>query len=307
MKLFVLMVTFLSTFSIYGLGDLKGKVKINGSSTVFLLSEAIAEKFKEVQPKVRVTVGVTGTGGGFAKFLRNETDINDASRKIEPTEAKLAKDNKINYVEIPVAYDGISIVVHKSNDWVDKLTVDELKLIWKNDSKVQLWSDIRKEWPKKKIMLYGPGKDSGTFDYFNEAILGKHNGKKLFPRSDFSHSEDDNMIIKGVAGEKYSMGFFGYAYYKENKNLLKVVPIQNKNSKVAITPSESTINDGSYAPLSRSIYIYVNEKSLNEKPWVKSFVEFYVDKAASVAKQVGYVPLKKNEYENSKKLLSISK
>ena len=261
-----------------------GDVKVDGSSTVFPITEAVAEEFGKVHPRVRVTVGVSGTGGGFKKYSIGEIDINDASRSIKGKEIKKATENNVGFIELPVAFDGLSVVVSKENTWIDYLTKEELHMIWKPKSKVQLWSDIRPEWPEKKIKLYGPGTDSGTFDYFTEAI----NGKSQVCRSDFSKSEDDNVLVQGIAGDKYSLGFFGFAYYKENRDKLKIVPIDGGNG--AVVPSEESINNGTYQPLSRPIFIYVNPVS-GERPEVSAFVEFYMQEAKNLVGEVGYVPL----------------
>ena len=263
-------------------GALAGTVSVDGSSTVFPVTEAVAEEFGKVHPKVRVTVGISGTGGGFKKFCSGEIDINDASRHIKDKEIRVAKENGVEYIEIPVAYDGLSVVVNKKNDFIDYLTVDELNAIWKYGSTMKTWSDVRPNWPNQEIKLYGPGTDSGTFDYFKEAIIGKKNNI----RSDFTKSEDDNVLVTGVAGSKYALGFFGYAYYAENKSKLKVVPIDGGNG--AVSPTSKTINDGSYSPLSRPIFIYVNPEAA-KRPEVDAFVTFYLDNAASLAGEVGYV------------------
>ena len=261
---------------------LSGTVKVDGSSTVFPVTEAVAEEFGKIHPKVRVTVGISGTGGGFKKFCIGEIDINDASRHIKPKEVKQAKENNVNYIELPVAYDGLSIVINKNNDFIDYLTVDELNAIWKAGSTMKMWSDVRSDWPNRRIKLYGPGTDSGTFDYFKEAIIGKKNNI----RSDFTKSEDDNVLVTGVSGDKYSLGFFGYAYYAENKDKINVVPIDGGNGPVV--PSGKTINDGSYTPLSRPIFIYVNPESA-KRPEVDEFVKFYLENGDELANEVGYV------------------
>lgn len=271
-------------------GSLKGTIRVDGSSTVFPITEAVAEEFGKAHRRARVTVGVSGTGGGFKKFCAGEIDINDASRPIKSSEIKLAKKNGIEYFELPVAYDGISIVINPKNTWVDHLTVGELKMIWEPGSQVKTWKDIRADWPDRKIRLYGPGTDSGTFDYFTEAI----NGKSHASRSDYTKSEDDNVLVQGVSGDRDSLGYFGFAYYSENKNKLKIVPIKNKTDPVA--PSLKTINDGSYSPLSRPIFIYVSEKSV-ARPEVAAFVEFYLKNADKLSEEVGYVPLPKSHYD----------
>ena len=276
-----------------GSPTLKGTVKVDGSSTVFPITEAVAEEFGKVKEhrRVRVTVGVSGTGGGFKKFLAGEIDINDASRPIKQKEIDKAQKNGVQYIELPVAYDGLSVVVNKKNTWVDYLTVAELHKIWKPGSTVKTWKDIRSNWPDQKIQLYGPGTDSGTFDYFTEVI----NGKSQASRSDFTKSEDDNVLVKGVAGDKGSLGYFGFAYYIENKDKLKVVPIKQGNKK-PVSPTMTTINNGSYAPLSRPIFIYVNLQSA-KKPEVRKFIHFYLKHAKELVKEVGYVPLMDKDYQ----------
>ena len=273
--------------------SLEGIVKVDGSSTVFPITEAVAEEFGKVHPKVRVTVGISGTGGGFKKYVMGEIDINDASRLIKSKEIKKAKENKIDYIELPVAYDGLSVVLNNDNDFVDYLTVDELNSIWKAESTIKTWKDLRPEWPDQKIKLYGPGTDSGTFDYFKEAIIGKKNNI----RSDFTKSEDDNVLVQGVSGSKYAMGFFGYAYYAENQSKLKVAPIDGGNG--AVIPTPETINNGSYKPLSRPIFIYVNPESTKRNE-VDVFVEFYLENSSQLSSEVGYVPLPSNLLEKAK-------
>lgn len=269
---------------------LTGTVKIDGSSTVFPISQAAAEEFMIANPGVKVTVGESGTGGGFKKWANGETDISDASRPIKEEEIKAAKPNGIEPVEIPVAYDGIAVVVNKENTFVDKLTVDELKKIWEPNSKVKTWKDVRESFPAEPIKLYGPGTASGTFDYFTAEIIGEE-GKS---RTDYTQSEDDNVLVKGVQGDKGGLGYFGYAYYVENKENLKIVPIDA--GKGAVVPNETTINDGTYAPLSRPIYIYPSNKSL-QKPEVKEFVKFYLETAKDLVKEVGYIPLPDEKYQ----------
>jgi phosphate transport system substrate-binding protein len=272
---------------------LSGTIKVDGSSTVFPITEAAAEEFQNANPGVQVTVGVSGTGGGFKKFVAGETDISNASRPIKDSEAAAAKEKGIEYLEIPVAYDGLSVVVSKENTWVDKLTVAELKKIWEPNSKVKTWKDVRPEWPAEEIKLYGPGTDSGTFEYFTEAIVGE--AKKS--RADYTASEDDNVLVQGIAGDKNSLGYFGFSYYEENADKLKLVPIDAGDGK-AVTPSADTIKDGSYKPLSRPLFIYVNKKSL-EKPEVKEFVKFYLENAPELVKSVFYVPLTEDKYKES--------
>lgn len=268
---------------------LSGEVNIDGSSTVFPITEAIAEEFLAEQPEVRVPVGVSGTGGGFKKFIAKETDISNASRPIKAEEAAAAKEAGIEVLEIMVAYDGLSVLVNLENTWVDSLTVDELKMIWAPDSTVKTWKDVRAEWPAEEIKFYAPGTDSGTFDYFTEEI----NGESGAIRPDFTASEDDNILVQGISGDKNALGFFGYAYYIENQDKLKIVPIDNGNGPVE--PTFDTIKNGEYTPLSRPLFLYVNAASL-EKPQVKEFIRFYLEVAPELVADVGYVALPDAEY-----------
>ena len=272
-------------------------IKIDGSSTVYPISAAVAEQFHEVDKSVKVSVSLSGTGGGFKKFAVGETDISDASRPIKEKEEKACADNGISSIEIPVAFDGLSVVVNKKNSFVDHLTVDELKQIWSADGTMRKWSDVRAGWPDEEIAVYGPGSASGTFDYFGEAILGK-GGKH---RTDYSANEDDNVLVTGVAGDQYSLGYFGFAYYAENQDKLKVVPIK-EGSKAPVAPTVATINNGTYSPLSRPIFIYVSTKSL-ERPEVKKFVDFYIENAGELAQLVGYVALPEPVYASAQKLV----
>ncbi len=276
--------------------ELRGTVSLDGSSTVYPISEAIAEEFLSVAPRVRVTVGVSGTGGGFKKFLSREIDINDASRTIKNSEVEEARANGIDYLEIPVAFDGLSVVVNPNNTWVDYLTVDELRMIWQPGSMVDSWDDIRPNWPQLPIRLYGPGTDSGTFDYFTEAV----NGESGASRPDYTASEDDNVLVQGISGDENALGFFGYAYYVENQDNLKIVPIDEGNGPVA--PTAQSINDGTYSPLSRPIFVYLNTDSL-ARPEVRSFVDFYIDNAAGIANEVGYIELPEEMYQASRDAL----
>ena len=275
---------------------LAGTVAADGSSTVFPITEAVAEEYRKTQPKVRVTVGLSGTGGGMKKFTaktsdpNNVIDLTGASRPIKPSERALASESGVNYIELPVAYDGIAIVVNKANKLVNDITTAELNHIWRKDNPAKYWSDIRKSWPKEEIKLYGPGTDSGTFDYFKNTIVGK----KDPIRSDFAASEDDNVIVRGVNGYKYSLGYFGYAYYIANQRTLKVLAVDGGNGP--IMPSEKTIELGTYAPLSRPVFIYVNAQSVQNKPQVRSFVEYYLSQARSLVPSVGYVPFKPEVY-----------
>jgi phosphate transport system substrate-binding protein len=275
-----------------GNSTLSGNIEIDGSSTVYPITEAVAEEFMKLYPEVNVTVGVSGTGGGFKRFVVGEIDISDASRPIKEEEIEKAKQNGIEFIELPVAYDGITVVVNKENDWVDSLTIEELKKIWSPDSKVTKWSDIRPGWPEQRINLYGPGTDSGTFEYFTEAV----NGKAGESRFDYTASEDDNVLVQGVSQDKYALGYFGFAYYLENKDRLKAVKIDSGTGPVE--PTMETIREGTYKPLSRPIFIYVSKKSL-ERPEVKEFVKFYMENAGKLASEVGYVPMAENVYEDN--------
>ena len=271
---------------------LSGKVRLDGSSTVFPISEAVAEEFGAVEPGVRVTVGVSGTGGGFKKFIAGEIHINDASRSIKESEIERALAANINFIELPVAFDGLSVVVNPENDWVDYLTVEELNLIWTPGSTVDEWSDVREDWPKEPLRLYGPGTDSGTFDYFTKVV----NGEEQASRADFTASEDDNVLVQGIAGDLFGLGYFGYAYYKENQDKVKIVPIDG--GKGPVVPTEESINLGTYSPLSRPIFIYVTVSSLDD-PAVAEFVNFYLNSAGQLASEVGYIPLPLAVYERA--------
>ena len=270
--------------------SLSGQIAIAGSSTVFPITQAVAEEFQNINDDVRVNVGISGTGGGMKRFTVGETDISDASRPIKPSEAETAQENGIEYIELEVAIDGLAVIVNKDNGFVDYLTTDELNMIWMPGSTVESWSDIRPEWPNEPIRLYGPGTDSGTFDYFTDTI----NGDEGASRPDFTASEDDNVLVQGIAGDRQALGYFGYAYYAENVDKLKIVPIDSGNGPV--TPSDETINAGEYAPLSRPIFIYVSKASL-ERPEVEEFVIFYMEYATELVAEVGYTPLPESVYE----------
>jgi len=267
---------------------LKGTVKIDGSSTVFPITEAVAEEFAAVEPRVRVNVAVSGTGGGFKKFVSGETDINNASREIKDSELAKAKQNKIDFVKIPVAFDGITVVVHPENKWASNLTVAQLKELWSAGGKIKKWSDLNAKWPTKDIKLFGPGTDSGTFDYFKEVVVGHETAV----RSDFIKSEDDNVLVRALKGEKYGLGFFGFAYYKENRDSLKALKVGG------VDPNMNTIQDGSYAPLSRTVFIYVNKESI-KRPELKAFLKFYLEQAAVLSAEVGYIPLQAKTYKEA--------
>lgn len=268
-------------------------INIDGSSTVYPVTEAIAEEFRSIDPDVNVTIGVSGSGGGFKKFARGETDISNASRPIKPDESATAEQNNIEYVELEVAYDGLAVVIHPENDWVDCMTVEELKMIWEPAAQGNIthWNQIRPEWPNEEIHLFGPGIASGTFDYFTEAIVGESGSS----RGDFTASEDDNVLVQGVSGDKYGLGFFGLAYYEENVDKLQVVGVDGGEG--CVEPSPETVKDGSYAPLSRPLYIYVNSSSITNKPKVVDFITFYLTEGAALMRDVGYVPLTDEEYQ----------
>lgn len=276
--------------------NLNGTIEIDGSSTVFPITEAVAEEFHAKNRSVETNVGVSGTGGGFKRFVSGETDISNASRPIKTSEVELAKQNNITYSEYKIALDGIVLVVNQKNDFVQCLTAIELKKIWEPGSQVAKWNDIRTEWPAEAIKLYGPGTDSGTFDYFTEVI----NGKEDASRSDYTASEDDNILVKGVSGDTYGLGYFGYAYYVENKDILKLVEIDNGKGCVAPTPE--SIEGGQYSPLSRPLFIYVKHEALARQEIV-AFTRFYLEKASELASEVGYIRLSAPAYEEEKNKL----
>ena len=270
-------------------------IKIDGSSTVYPITEAVAEEYQKAKRgEVKVTVGISGTGGGFKKFCRGETDISDASRPILKKEIDACNEQKIEYIELPVAYDGLAVIVNPKNTWVSSLTVADLKKMWEPaaQGKVTKWNQVKPEWPDASLKLFGPGADSGTFDYFTEAVVGKSKSS----RGDFTASEDDNVLVQGIAGDKNALGYFGLAYYEENKSRLKIVPIVNPATNKEVTPSLQTVMDGTYRPLSRPLFIYINKKSL-EKPEVKEFVDYYQKNADTLTRQVKYVPLPANAYK----------
>lgn len=274
-------------------GRQSNPVEIDGSSTVFPITEAVADEFQQ-NHEARVTIGVSGTGGGFKKFCRGETAINDASRPIAPVEVERCEKNGIEFIELPVAYDGISVVVHPDNDWVDAISVDELATIWKPDAQNEIdrWNQIRDGWPDEEIHLFGAGTDSGTYDYFTKAIVGEHGAS----RGDFTSSEDDNVLVKGVSTDRLALGFFGYAYYRENRDKLKALAIKDGSDADAVRPTRETISKGTYQPLSRPLFIYVN-KGAAEKSSVQKFVDFYLTESSPLIDEVGYVPLPDRAYE----------
>lgn len=266
-------------------------IKIDGSSTVYPITEAVAEEFQRANRGVKVTVGVSGTGGGFKKFCRGETDIAGASRPILKTEMDACRAAGIQYIELPVAYDALTVVINPKNDWAGTMTVTELKKIWEPTAqgKITRWSQVNPKWPDAEIKLFGPGADSGTFDYFTEAVVGESKAS----RGDFTASEDDNVLVTGVTRDRYALGYFGFAYYMENESKLKAVAIDG--GKGPVKPTARTVDDGSYVPLSRPVFIYVSPKSL-DRPEVRRFVEYYLNEASELIKEVGYVPLPAKAY-----------
>lgn len=272
-------------------------IKIDGSSTVFPISEAAGEEFQKKNKGIRVAIGISGTGGGFKKFCNGETDIVDASRPIKPTEIDLCRKNKIEYIELPVAYDGIAVLVNSKNKWAKNITIKELKKVWEPEAqgKIKKWNQIRHEWPAKEIHLYGPGVDSGTYDYFTEAVVGKEHSS----RGDYTSSEDDNVLVQGIATDEYALGFFGVAYYEQNKDRLNPVAVDDENhanGKGPIIPLFENIINGTYQPLARPLFIYVNKNSANRQE-IKDFVSFYLTAGRPLVKEVGYVPLQDRLYD----------
>jgi phosphate transport system substrate-binding protein len=300
-------------FSSLAFADVK-TIAVDGSSTVYPITEAVAEDFQK-KTGTKVTVGISGTGGGFKKFCRGETVISNASRPILKKEMDACAENGITYIELPIAYDALTIVANKGNDWAKQITVEELNTIWKSGSSAKTWKDVNSSYPAQPLKLFGPGSDSGpnslsgcagyelftsfgpgsdsgTFDYFTEAI----NGRAKSSRSDYTSSEDDNVLVTGVAGDKGGLGYFGLAYYEENKDKLRALPVVAKGSTKAVLPSVEAVKDGSYQPLSRPLFIYVNATKGAFNKDVKAFVEYYLANAPVLVKEVKYVPLPTNEY-----------
>lgn len=284
-----ILILFSSCFKSY-----EGKILIDGSSTVYPLTEAVSEEFRKIRPEIRVTVGVSGTGGGFKKFMRGELDISNASRPISKSEIELAKTNGIEFIEIPVSYDGLAVVVSTKNTFVDYLTVAELHKMWSPESqtKITRWNQIRPQWPDAPLNLYGAGTSSGTYDYFTEAI----NGRAKASRGDYTASEDDNVLVQGVSTDINGLGYFGLAYFSENKDKLKLVPIKMDENSKAIYPTEESVSNGTYQPLSRPEFIYINVKSA-KLPYVQEYIKFYLDNAASLSQEIGAVPLPEEVYK----------
>ena len=276
------------------MSELRGDIAIDGSSTVFPIVEAVAEEFGILTGgNVRVTVGISGTGGGFKKFCNSETDISDASRPIKQKEVDMCSLEGVKYIELPVAIDGLTVMVNKSNDFVECMTIDELNKIWSPESEdvVTTWDQIRPEWPNEKMDLYAPGVDSGTFDYFTETV----NGESQASRGDFTASENDNVLIQGISGSKYSLGYFGYAYYAENIDKLKAVAIDGGNG--CVIPNDEVINDGTYAPLSRPLFIYVRQDA-SDTPHVSEFVKYFLGaEGQTLVAESGYIPFPQEVYD----------
>jgi phosphate transport system substrate-binding protein len=272
-------------------------IRIDGSSTVFPITEAVAEEFQRAHRDAKVTVGISGTGGGFQKFCRGEIDIADASRPVKDVEQRACAKGGVEFVELPIAYDGIAIVINPGNTWVKALTVADLKRIWEPSAQgaISRWSQVRAGWPDREIHLFGPGVDSGTFDYFTEVIVGKSGAS----RGDYTSSEDDNTLVQGVRSDELALGYFGFAYFEENTDKLKAIPVDDGNASNGdgpVAPSVDTIRNGTYAPLSRPVFIYVNKKALG-RPALQTFVTFYLQNVAELSRSVGYVPLAEREYD----------
>ena len=275
-------------------------IQLDGSSTVFPISEAVAEEFQKANPGIRVTVGISGTGGGFQKFCRGETDISDASRPIRPTEIETCQKAGIEYIELPIAYDGLAVVVNPKNTWATSVTVAELKTLWSPDAqgKVLRWNQVRSSWPNREVRLFGAGVDSGTYDYFTEAVVGKEGAS----RGDFTSSEDDNVLVQGVSSDELALGFLPFAYVEQNQDKLKLVPVDDgkaENGSGPLAPSAETVRNGTYQPLSRPLFIYVAKKAA-ERPEVQKFVDAYFD-ASALIREVGYVELTPQIYDLAKK------
>ncbi len=288
-------------------GNTSGSVRVDGSSTVAPLTSAAAELFKETNSDINVTVGTSGTGGGFEKFCRGETDMNDASREIEDDEAANCKDAGVDFQEMVVANDALTVVVNPANDFVQCLTVEQLKKIWEPKSEVNNWNQVDPSFPDEEIKLFGPGTDSGTFDYFTDAI----NGEEGASRTDYTPSEDDNVIVTGVSGSTGGMGYFGYTYYEENQDKVKAVQIDNGDG--CVTPSPETVQDGSYAPLGRPLFIYPSVQALGSNPAFASFLQYYVENDAQIAEAALFIPLNEeqaaelqSEYADAKSAAGLS-
>jgi phosphate transport system substrate-binding protein len=275
-----------------GGGNLSGTIRIDGSSTVGPLSEAAAELFREENPDVRITVGISGTGGGFEKFCAGETDISDASRAIEAEEEQACREGNVRYEEVQVANDGLAVVVNPDNDWAECLTTAELKKIWDKGSSVDNWNEVRNGFPDASMKLFGPGTDSGTFDYFTEQI----NGEEGRTRSDYSPSEDDNVTVQGVSGDRGNLGYLGLSYALENEGRIKTIQVDGGDGCVA--PTNDSVQDGSYEPLSRPLFVYPSQKALQREE-VRQFVQFYVENYEAIAEQAQFVPMTAEQAQKS--------
>ena len=280
-------------------GELTGTVVIEGSSTVFPISQAVAEAFQKAHSRVRIPVKQTGTGGGFRQFTRGDCDINNASRPIKGKEIAACKEHGVEYIELKVAIDGLSVMVNPANTFCDRLSIAQLRQIWSQDSKVKTWKDVNSVWPDEPIVLYGPDTASGTFDYFTEEVCGETGNS----RSDYTASTDDNVLVKGIAGDRYSLGYFGYAYYIEHQKSLKALAISASDDLAsAVGPTAESIANGTYTPLSRPLFIYVNKASL-KKPAVRDFVTYLLNDGQQFVSEVGYIPVTQEESRQAKDTL----
>jgi phosphate transport system substrate-binding protein len=285
-KLALLTCTLLTvTASVNAKQSLTGEIRIDGSSTVFPIMEAVSEEYAHEQPKVKTPISISGTGGGFNRFVRGKTDLNNASRPIKDEEMKIANENKVKYTEFRIAYDGLSIIVNRENTWVKNLTIEDLRTMWSESGTVKRWSDIHPDWPHERIRFYAPGVDSGTYDYFEDVVL---NHKAI--NKSVTLSEDDNVLIRGVMSDKYAIAFLGYAYYSENQMKVKAVPVNS------ILPTKETIKSGAYTPLSRPLYVYVNCASIRNNNSIYDYVRFTLTHAGILAEEVGYVALPEYQY-----------
>jgi phosphate transport system substrate-binding protein len=288
-------------FAASGMAADSSLITADGSSTVYPITEAVAEEFQKANPGVKATIGISGTGGGFKKFCAGETDISDASRPIKPTEVEACTQGKVDYIELPIAYDGLAIVVNPKNNWADCVTVAELKKMWEPEAqaKTTKWSQVREGWPDNDLHLFGPGVDSGTYDYFTEAVVGKEHSS----RGDFQSSEDDNTLVQGISADRSALGFFGFAYYEENKSKLKLLGVddgKDENGKGCIQPSRESVEKGHYQPLARPLFIYVKKQSA-ERAEIQKFINFYLEKGPALVGEVGYIALPPDAYKLAKK------
>ncbi|MEQ8787502.1 MAG: PstS family phosphate ABC transporter substrate-binding protein [Pirellulaceae bacterium] len=279
-----------------GLAELQGTIRLDGSSTVYPMAEAICDAFKNEFPNVKTPLGLSGTGGGFKRFTQGETDVSNASRPIKDSEFKECQENGVSFIELPIAYDGLTIVVHPSNDFVKQLTVEQIQKIFLTGG-ANTWKDVDASWPEQKIEIFSPGTDSGTFDYFKEVVTDGLSEEQAAFRQGITYAEDDSVLVTGVAGQASAIGYFGAAYFFENQKKLRAVPIVNPEGK-PVSPTPETIENGSYAPFSRPLFIYVKVDSL-KRPEMKQFVEFSLEHAPEMAEKVGYVPLPKSVYDRA--------